>query len=245
MDSLTMDEELQRYLESIAEQTATAEESSRSQRTAGKIDEQVASLAADLEEDECSKRRKLDLDKKFFEAEAQRLKNKVELVHHWFTTDKVTREWTDLDIPSFILRLPVDARERESSSCAAWWLYGEGGDRQEDGPEHQLEKAAQAVSRAPRSSPRRRPSTSASCSRTSRSSSSTETFREDFLRNGPIVDGTNPRSAGGEELFALPLMDYLEFIQVQKEFKLTYQLFSLYVDVLGALNSCKQVLRSG
>jgi dynein heavy chain len=94
--------------------------------------------------------------------------------------------------------------------------------------------------------------------------SDVEHFREDFLRNGPMVDGINPNEAvdrlsrfkeefkirerkmesyrGGEELFALPLTDYPELLQTQKELKLADQLFSLYVDVLGTLNDWKSVL---
>lgn len=91
-----------------------------------------------------------------------------------------------------------------------------------------------------------------------------QNFREDFLRNGPMVDGINPNDAverlsrfkeeykirerkmesylGGEELFALPLTDYPELVQTQKELKLADQLFSLYVDVLTTLNEWKFVL---
>ena len=46
----------------------------------------------------------------------------------------------------------------------------------------------------------------------------------------------------GEELFALPLTDYPELMQTQKEVKLADQLFTLYVDVLGTLNDWKSVL---
>jgi dynein heavy chain len=91
-----------------------------------------------------------------------------------------------------------------------------------------------------------------------------EQFREEFLRNGPMVDGIMPNDAvdrlnrfkeenkirdrkmesyrGGEELFALPLTDYPELIQTQKELKLADQLFQLYTDVLGTLNGWKSVL---
>lgn len=48
----------------------------------------------------------------------------------------------------------------------------------------------------------------------------------------------------GEELFALPLTDYPELMQTQKEVKLADQLFSLYVDVLGTLSDWKNVLWS-
>jgi dynein heavy chain len=89
-------------------------------------------------------------------------------------------------------------------------------------------------------------------------------FREDFLRNGPMVDGINPNDAvdrlsrfkeefkirqrkmesyaGGEELFALPITDYADLLQTEKELKLADQLFALYVDVLGTLNDWKSVL---
>jgi dynein heavy chain len=48
--------------------------------------------------------------------------------------------------------------------------------------------------------------------------------------------------SGGEELFALPLTDYPDLIQTEKELKLADQLFALYVDVLGTLNDWKSVL---
>lgn len=88
-------------------------------------------------------------------------------------------------------------------------------------------------------------------------------FRDDFLRNGPMVDGVHPNEAvdrlnrfkeefkirerkmesyrGGEELFALPLTDYPDIHQTQKELKLADQLFSLYTDVLSTLVEWKQI----
>jgi dynein heavy chain, axonemal len=91
-----------------------------------------------------------------------------------------------------------------------------------------------------------------------------EHFREDFLKNGPMVDGISAGDAverlgrfkeeskirdrkmesyrGGEELFALPLTDYPDLEKTNKELKLADQLFSLYVDVLGTLNDWKSVL---
>mmetsp|Transcript_17913 Transcript_17913/g.16185 ORF Transcript_17913/g.16185 Transcript_17913/m.16185 type:complete len:3436 (+) Transcript_17913:1-10308(+) len=91
-------------------------------------------------------------------------------------------------------------------------------------------------------------------------------FREDFLRNGPMVDGIHPNEAvdrlnrfkeeykirerkmesyrGGEELFALPLTDFPELHLTLKELKLADQLFSLYTDILTTLNVWKQVLWS-
>ena len=48
----------------------------------------------------------------------------------------------------------------------------------------------------------------------------------------------------GEELFALPLTEYPELMQTQKEVKLADQLFSLYVDVLGTLSDWKNVIWS-
>jgi len=91
-------------------------------------------------------------------------------------------------------------------------------------------------------------------------------FREDFLRNGPMVDGINPNDAvdrlsrfneefrirqrkmesyaGGEELFALPVTDYPELAQTDKELKLAGQLFALYQDVLGTLSEWRGVLWS-
>ena len=89
-------------------------------------------------------------------------------------------------------------------------------------------------------------------------------FRDDFLRNGPMVDGVHPNDAvdrlnrfkeefkirvrkmesykGGEELFALPITDYPELGTTEKELKLADSLFSLYVDVLGTFNDWKNIL---
>lgn len=89
-------------------------------------------------------------------------------------------------------------------------------------------------------------------------------FREDFLRNGPMVDGVHPNEAvdrlnrfkeeykirerkmdsyrGGEELFAMPLTEYPELHTTQKELKLADSLFSLYTEVLTTINEWKQVL---
>jgi dynein heavy chain len=89
-------------------------------------------------------------------------------------------------------------------------------------------------------------------------------FRDDFLRNGPMVDGINPNDAqdrlsrfneeyrirqrkmesycNGEELFALPVTQYPELAATDKELKLAGQLFALYGDVLGTLSDWKNVL---
>jgi len=91
-----------------------------------------------------------------------------------------------------------------------------------------------------------------------------ESFREDFLKNGPLVDGVPPGDAvdrlsrfkeemkirerkmdtycGGEELFALPLTEYPSLLQTQKELKLADQLFSLYTDVLSFAEEMKNIL---
>ena len=45
-------------------------------------------------------------------------------------------------------------------------------------------------------------------------------------------------------MFALPLTDYPELVQTQREIKLADQLFTLYVDVLGTLSNWKSVLWS-
>lgn len=90
-----------------------------------------------------------------------------------------------------------------------------------------------------------------------------ESFREDFLRNGPLVDGVNPNDAvdrlnrfkeelkmrerkmesycGGEGLFALPITEYPAILQTQKEIKLADQLFSLYTDVLTFTEDMKAI----
>lgn len=89
-------------------------------------------------------------------------------------------------------------------------------------------------------------------------------FREDLKKNGPLVDGVHPNEAvdrlnrckeefrirdrkmesyqGGEELFAMPITDYPDMLQINRDLQLADQLFTLYTDVLTTLNDWKQVL---
>lgn len=86
-------------------------------------------------------------------------------------------------------------------------------------------------------------------------------FRQDFIKNGPMVQGLAPMDAvdrlsrfreelrirerkydlyrGGEELFALTHQDYLDLETTKKEIKLASQLFDLFVDVIRAINDWK------
>jgi dynein heavy chain len=90
-----------------------------------------------------------------------------------------------------------------------------------------------------------------------------DNFRDDFLRNGPMIDGISANDAverlsrfkeefkirsrkmesyrGGEDFFALSLTDYPDLHKTDKELKLADQLFSLYVDVLGTLEDWKSI----
>jgi len=86
-------------------------------------------------------------------------------------------------------------------------------------------------------------------------------FRQDFVKNGPMVQGISPMDAvdklarfkeelkirerkldlysGGEELFALPKSEYPDLVKNQKEIKLASNLFDLYVDVINTINEWK------
>ena len=86
-------------------------------------------------------------------------------------------------------------------------------------------------------------------------------FRQDFVSNGPLVQGLVPMDAvdrlsrfkeelkihqrknelykGGEELFSLPYQDYPLLDKTAKEVALASELFDLYVDVIRAINAWK------
>lgn len=88
-------------------------------------------------------------------------------------------------------------------------------------------------------------------------------FRQDFVDNGPMVQGLAPMDAvdrlsrfkeelrirsrkfelyrGGEELFALTHQTYPDLDLTTKEIKLASQLFDLYVDVIHSINEWKQI----
>lgn len=91
-------------------------------------------------------------------------------------------------------------------------------------------------------------------------------FREDFLRNGPLEDSIDPMEAvdrlnrfneelkirmrknssyrRGEELFALPITEYPELEETTKQLKLADQLFILYQQVMETETNWKTVLWS-
>lgn len=212
-------------------------------------------------------------------------KSKLEQLTEYIrmTNGKVSREVTDLDTLSFIMRLLVDVRERESSMemeinpimdmyrmlesfLPPGFMEKEEIDKKTVLRANwkkllkQCETRTEELSKAQMKFKRQLLKDIKEFKR------DVEQFREDFLRNGPMVDGIQPNDAvdrlsrfkeemkirerkmdsyrGGEDLFALPLTDYPELIQTQKELKLADQLFSLYVDVLSTLNSWKQVLWS-
>ena len=90
-----------------------------------------------------------------------------------------------------------------------------------------------------------------------------ESFKNDFVKNGPMVDGLDPNEAvdrlnrfkeefkirdrkqesykGGEELFALPITDYPALAETAKQLKLADSLFGLYVDVLATEEEWKTI----
>ena len=88
-------------------------------------------------------------------------------------------------------------------------------------------------------------------------------FRIEFLKSGPMVPGVEPAEAvqrlaryqndfeirwrkyelysGGEELFALKQTPYPELDKTKKELGLLTQLYGLYMDVIGTINSWKDI----
>lgn len=88
-------------------------------------------------------------------------------------------------------------------------------------------------------------------------------FRQDFTKNGPMVQGLAPMDAvdrltrfkeefkirerkfelykGGEELFVLPHQSYPDLERTAKDIKLASQLFDLYVDVIRTINEWKMM----
>lgn len=212
-------------------------------------------------------------------------KSKLEQLTEYIrmTNGKVVREVTDLDTLSFIMRLLVDIRERESSMemeinpimdmyrmlesyLPSGFMEKEEIDKKTVLRTNWKKLLKQAEMRTEELSKTQTKFKRQLLKDIKEFKSDVEHFREDFLRNGPMVDGIHPNEAvdrlnrfkeemkirerkmdsykGGEELFALPVTDYPELLQTQKELKLADQLFSLYTDVLGTLNSWKQVLWS-
>jgi dynein heavy chain len=197
------------------------------------------------------------------------------------TNGKVTREVRDLDTLRFIMKLLVDVRERESSMemeinpimdmyrMLESYLPSGFMEKEEIDKKTVLRANWKKLLKLCES---RTEELSKAQTKFKRNllrdikefKTDVINFREDFLRNGPMVDGINPNDAvdrlsrykeefkirqrkmesysGGEELFALPLTDYPDLIQTEKELKLADQLFALYVDVLGTLNDWKSVL---
>jgi dynein heavy chain len=88
-------------------------------------------------------------------------------------------------------------------------------------------------------------------------------FREDFVKNGPLVDNLTPNEAsdrlakfkeqweirdrkmrsyqGGEVLFALPVTQHPEIKDTDNDIKRAESLFNLYKDVLGTLDEWNEV----
>eukprot|EP01040_Poterioochromonas_malhamensis_P004773 gene4773-5123_t len=197
------------------------------------------------------------------------------------TNGKVAREVTDLDTLSFIMRLLVDVREKESSMemeinpimdmyrmlesyLPAGFMEKEEIDKKTVLRTNWKKLLKQCEMRTEELSKTQTKYKRQLLKDIKEFKRDVEQFRDDFLRNGPMVDGINPNDAvdrlsrfkeemkirerkmdsykNGEELFALPVTDYPDLIQTQKELKLADQLFSLYVDVLSTLNSWKSVL---
>lgn len=199
------------------------------------------------------------------------------------TNGKVIREVTDLDTLSFTMKMLGDVRDRESSMemeiNPIMDMYRMLESYLESGFMEKEEIDKKTVLRANwkkllKQCEMRTEELSKSQTKFKRQllkdikefKRDVEQFREDFLRNGPMVDGINPNEAvdrlnrfkeenkirdrkmesykNGEDLFALPITDYPDLIQTQKELKLADQLFSLYTDVLSTLEGWKSVLWS-
>lgn len=197
------------------------------------------------------------------------------------TNGKVMRDVSDLDTLRFIMRLLVDVRDRESSMdmeinpmmdmyrmlesyLPAGFMEKEEIDKKTVLRTNWKKLLKQAEMRTEELSKTQMKYKRQLLRDIKEFKIDVENFRNDFLRNGPMVDGISANDAverlsrfkeeykirdrkmdsyrGGEELFALPLTDYPELEVTHKELKLADQLFSLYVDVLGTLNDWKGVL---
>lgn len=196
------------------------------------------------------------------------------------TNGKVSREVSDLDTLSFIMRLLVDVRNRESSMESEIGpimdmyrmleSYLPSGFMEKDEIDKktvlrinwkkllkQCETRTEELSKTQTKYKRQL------LKDIKEFRKDVELFREDFLRNGPMVDNINPNDAvdrlsrfkeedkirtrkmdsykNGEELFALPVTDYPELVQTKKEILLADSLFSLYTDVLNTFNSWSEL----
>lgn len=197
------------------------------------------------------------------------------------TNGKVTREVRDLDSLAFIMKLLVDVRDRESSMemeinpimdmyrmlesyLPSGFMEKEEIDRKTVLRTNWKKLLKQCEVRTEELSKSQNKFKRQLLKDVKEFKVDVTNFRDDFLRNGPMVDGINPNDAvdrlsrfkeefkirqrkmesyrNGEDIFALPLTDYPEILQTEKELKLADQLFALYVDVLGTLTDWKSVL---
>ncbi|CAM9799127.1 unnamed protein product [Ectocarpus fasciculatus] len=197
------------------------------------------------------------------------------------TTGKVVREVTDLDTLSFIMKLLADVRDRESSMdmeinpimdmyrmlesyLPAGFMEKEEIDKKTVLRANWKKLLKQSEMRTEELSKAQMRHKRTLLKDIKEFKIDVDHFREDFLRNGPMVDGINANEAverlarfkeelkirerkmesycNGEELFALPVTDYPDLLKTKKEVQLADQLFSLYVDVLTTLSEWKGVL---
>jgi dynein heavy chain len=212
-------------------------------------------------------------------------KAELEKLFEYFrvTTQKLGREVRDLDTLSFIMKLLVEVRERESSMemeispimdmyrMLESYLPSGFMEKDEIDKKTVLRGNWKALLKKSETRTEELSKTQTKFKRQllkdiKEFKLDVINFREDFLRNGPMVDGINPQDAvdrlsrfkeeykirerkmnmykGGEELFALPITDYADLMQTEKEVKLASQLFDLYTDVLGTMNDWKNILWS-
>jgi len=196
------------------------------------------------------------------------------------TNGKVSREVRDLDTLRFIMKLLADVRERESSMemeispimdmyrMLESYLPSGFMEKEEIDKKTVLRTNWKKLLKQCETRTEELSKTQTKFKRTllkdvKEFKADAVAFRDDFLRNGPMVDGINPNDAvdrlsrfkeefkirqrkmesyrGGEDLFALPLTDYPDILQTEKELKLADQLFVLYVDVLSTLDEWKSV----
>jgi len=196
------------------------------------------------------------------------------------TNGKVLREVSDLDSLRFTMRLLVDVREKESSMememapimdmyrMLESYLPAGFMDKEETDRKTVLRTSWKKLLKQCEARTEELSKTQTKYKRTLLKfikdfKIDVVNFRDDFLKNGPMVDGVHPNEAverlkrfqeefkiregkmesykGGEELFALPLTDYPEIHATHKELKLADQLFSLYQDVLNTSNEWKDV----
>ena len=275
------------------EENPSLDDFDRKLRSFGKVDEEIANIvdvqtigALSLKTEgikaslraECSRWKITFSDSLHLKAKEQ-LEKLSEFIRS--TTGKVTREVKDLDSLRFIMGLLVMLRERESSMemeinpimdmyrmlesyLASGFMEKEETDKKTVLRTNWKKLLKQAEVRTEELSKTQMKFKRQLLKDVKEFKIDVDNFRQDFLTNGPLVDGMDPNEAvdrlnrfkeelkirerkmdtycGGEELFALPTTEYPSLAQTQRELKLADTLFSLYTDVLNYKTNMNGVL---